>query len=654
LENLNADEQLQVFDDFLHRVIDTFVPTVTKHNNAHPPWSNDTTRLLVNQKKRAHQRLRKSPTPANIAAFKSARNAVVSGIRQARSAYERDIIVDAKRNPKVLFSYINRKKPCSAANCLKEADGTIILNDKDIATTFNQYFVSTMQPTSLPSPPPHNLVDEVNFNISDIEVALQSLKVDSSAGPDGLTPLFLKSCATTIATPLYLIFSTSVRTCTFPALWKEANITPIHKSGSMHDVKNYRPISLLSVFSKLLERFVHREIMTKCNDLNIFTKAQHGFLPRRSCLTNLLHTYNSLTEHIDNGLACDMVFLDLSKAFDSVSHVKLIEKLYALKFPTPLILWIHSYLYQRRQRVSLRGTCSDWIPVTSGVPQGSVLGPLLFNIFLSDLPHFSSFHCIFADDIKLYSPSFLSETLQQDLSLIENWVSVNSLNLNIDKCAVMHFGHNNPHLSYYLQNKVIYEKSSHSDLGLLVDVSLKFKQHADAAVAKALRKAHCVLKCFTKVDTHLFSILFKTFIRPVLEYASQISRPCYATALARLEKCQRRLTKWCTSIRNKPYDERLRLLNLPLIEKRFNRGDLILVYKILNNLVDVAPSDFFCPANTNTRGHSLRLVGTSTNLNIRHRFFTERVIPHWNKLPQDIVSAPTLNTFKARLDRFLP
>ena len=220
-------------------------------------------------------------------------------------------------------------------------------------------------------------------------------------------------------------------TCTFPSQWKDANVTPIHKSGSQHNINNYRPISLLSIASKILERFVHSTLLQECNNLAIFSDTQHGFLPGRSCLTNLLSTYNDLTTYVDGGIPCDLIFLDFSKAFDSVSHVNLINKLVSLNFSPSLVSWIQSYLYRRRQRICLRGSLSNWTAVTSGVPQGSALGPLLFNIYMSDLSNkISSNHTSYADDLKLFSPCFLSSSLQSDLDTIATWSAENDLYLN--------------------------------------------------------------------------------------------------------------------------------------------------------------------------------------------------------------------------------
>lgn len=652
-DGLHVDTQLETLENFLQDLIRTFIPMSKSIRNLNPPWFNKDIRLLVNRKKRAYGRLRKCPTPSNHFLYKAARNQAVSGLRNARQSYEDSLIIAAKTQPKALFAYINKNKKTHPASCLRKPDGTVLLYDTDIAQEFNSFFASTQKSSAISAPMPGN-PGIVQFNVAQVESALLALKEDTSCGPDGISPIFLKACAASLATPLFQIFQASVLSSTFPSRWKEANITPVHKSGSLHDVTNYRPISLLNITSKILERFIHSSLYSSCQHLGVDFSTQHGFIPGRSCQTNLIDTYNHLTALLDRGIPCDLVFFDFRKAFDSVSHTNLISKLTSLNFSKPLVAWISSYLFNRRQRVSLRGAVSNWQPVTSGVPQGSVLGPLLFNIYLSDLPkNLVSFNRSYADDLKLLSPSFLHRTLQDDIITVASWASKNCLELNPEKSVVMHFGFDNPFHSYVLSGRNIITTTSHLDLGIMVDTSLKFHTHVNYIITKVFKKAHFILKCFSRVNASLFSILYRTFLRPVMEYCSQISRPCYSSHLSRLETCQRRLTKWCRPIRHLPYNERLEKLNLTSVNHRLMRGDLILVYQILHNNLDVNICDHFCFAPPNPRCHEFRLRGTVSKGNVRHRFFNERVVQSWNSLPSQVVAAESINSFKNRLDRFL-
>ena len=651
LAGLDVDTQLNLLNSFLTNVIETFIPTVEVSLVSRSPWISQEVRSLVNKKKRAYRNLQSHPSPSNLSIYKDSRNKAVTGIRKAKHDFERDLVLRAKTQPKILYAYLNADKKTQPANSLKNSDGSITTDDLEIACKLNSHFSHLFTP--IPNHPiPSPCYGTVNFSQSDVEEALLGIKETTSSGPDGLPALFLKRCAKSLALPTYIIFHNSVHSCTFPTQWKDANITPIHKSGSPHNVNNYRPISLLSILSKILERFISKDVISQCHELGVLHETQHGFLPGRSCVTNLLCTYDQISSIVDAGIPCDIIFLDFSKAFDSIRHSTLIDKLKSFGFSNSCIAWIQSYLFDRRQRVQLRGNFSPWTTVSAGVPQGSVLGPLLFNIYMSDLPRILSvLNISYADDFKLFGPA-VDCSLQINLNQVFVWANCNSLILNPEKCAVLHLGHNNPKTLYYLGGNALQICTSHRDLGVIVDDKLKFDQHVDSVVNKATRKAHYILKKFIHLDTHLFALLYKTFIRPILEYSSQICRPYHSTQFSKLESCQRRLTKWCKSIRHLTYEERLQTLKLQSVRHRFDRGDAILTYQILTGLLDVRPF-FFTPHVTLTRGHSLKLQGSTSRLHNRHYFFTERVIKPWNNLSEFVISAPTLNSFKSRYDAWI-
>jgi hypothetical protein len=647
---VDLNVMVKTLQSFLQNVIKTFIPISKSQSRTGPAWITPEVHLLINRKKRAYFALRKFPTPANLAIFKEARRAASSAIKQAKHAYEKNLISRSKTDPKLLYAYLNADKKTQPANCLKTANN-VLTDDLSIAVELNSHFKTSFIDSALPSPPA--FTSEVQFTKQDITDIITSLKSNTSSGPDGIPPIFLKMCAPSLTDPLFLIFQESFQTNIFPSSWKDANITPVLKSGSPHAVVNYRPISLLSVLSKTLERLFLTKLLSECNDLNVFSNTQHGFMSKRSCTTNLLETYNYITHLVDGGVPCDLIFLDFSKAFDRVSHTILINKLHSLGFSQTTITWIHSYLYNRRQRVAIRGSFSPWSIITSGVPQGSVLGPVLFNIFVSDLSGtIAAQSNSYADDIKLFSPAITS-TLQPDLHKISQWANCNSLPLNPSKCLVMHFGLHNPHHTYYIDGSPIKVTTLHSDLGILVDPSLKFHQHVEHVISKVYKKAHYILKKFTKTDCDTFSKLYKIFLRPVFEYCSQIARPCYSSYLDKLERCQRKLTKWCRAIRKLPYSLRLSKLGLPTVRDRFQRGDAILTYQIVHQKLDLESVHFFLPFDGPTRGHAFRLRGVTCRLNIRHRFFTERAINIWNSLPNDVVTATSTTNFKIRYDHHL-
>ena len=238
--------------------------------------------------------------------------------------------------------------------------------------------------------------------------------------------------------------------------------------------------------------------------------------------------------------------------------------------------------------------------------------------------------------------------------MVYSWANRNGLKLNPDKCIVLHFGFNNPNFNYFIGGKTLPTNSTHRDLGIIVDNKLTFDQHVDSVINKATRTAHYILKKFIHLGTSYFSLLYKTFIRPILEYCSQICRPFHSTQFDKLELCQRRLTKWCNSIRHLSYEERLQRLKLTTLQERFNRGDLILTFQILKGLFNINSCDFFLFNLSRTRGHCLKIKGSTATLNnCRQHFFTERVVSLWNSLPEYVISASTLNSFKSRLDAWM-
>jgi hypothetical protein len=262
-----------------------------------------------------------------------------------------------------------------------------------------------------------------------------------------------------------------------PSAWKVANVTPLYKKGSKANPGNYRPISLTHVPCKIMESIITDNMMTMLADLN-FDKhhQQHGFLRRRSTLTNLLESLESWTQILDSGEGLDIIYLDYRKAFDTVAHQRLLLKLRRVGLPTGVCSWIESFLSERKMRVSVNGEFSNWISVVSGVPQGSVLGPLLFLLYVDDLPSLVSNELkMFADDTKLWtkiSNLLSSNTLQADLAKLEVWARDWLLKFNEDKCVVIHVGHSIP-TEYFLNGTRLKSVTEERDLGVLISNDLK-------------------------------------------------------------------------------------------------------------------------------------------------------------------------------------
>ena len=389
------------------------------------------------------------------------------------------------------------------------------------------------------------------------------------------------------------------------------------------------------------------------NDL--LSKDQHGFRPKRSCDTQLLDSIDSWSRLLEDKTEVEVIYLDFRKAFDSVPHKRLIGKLRCYGIGDRVLSWIESFLEDRMQQVSLYGNLSDLVPVRSGVPQGSVLGPLLFLLYVNDLPDAVTSNVrMFADDTKLFS-GISSEhdvrTLQADLNALVEWSRTWQLPFNENKCKVLHVGAAKDHHSFQMGSDRLTNTSVERDLGVQVDSILKFRQQASTAVFKASQVLAVIRRSFAFLDEFTLPLLFKSLVRPHLEFSSLVWGPFNRADQKAVERVQRRATRLVVSIRHLPYPERLKRLKLPSLYYRRRRMDMIHAYKMLHGHVDTDPSELLATnPERRTRGHTLKLRKPRATCRARLNSFSVRCINDWNGLPAEIVHSPSVNVFKNRLD----
>ena len=421
--------------------------------------------------------------------------------------------------------------------------------------------------------------------------------------------------------------------------------------GSRKSPSNYRPISLTSVTCKVFKSLLHDAIMDYLLANRLLSKEQHGFMPGRSCVTQLLTAMEGWTTVLQDGIPIDVVYLDFTKAFDSVPHKRLLVKLQAHGITGKLLNWIKIFLSGRRQLVVINSFQSHESSVISGVPQGSVLGPLLFLIYVNDLPRvISSPSLLFADDTKLFRLITDHDSFQQfqnDILTLERWSKLWQLNFNTKKSFIMHLGRNNPCYTYYIDNDPLQSVEEHKDLGVIMDSNLKFHTHTSAVASKANQVFGLIRKSFTNLNGHILPLLYKSLVRPHLEYATVVWGPTFITDLNILESVQRRATRYVQDISNLPYHDRLLHLNLPTLSYRRYRVDMIMTYNILHNNINLDPNEFYqLRSSSITRGHDYKLFKPHAQRLVRSNNFSVRVIDHWNNLPPNIVNAPSVNLFK--------
>jgi hypothetical protein len=457
--------------------------------------------------------------------------------------------------------------------------------------------------------------------------------------------------------PLLLIYSKSLQEGKVPKDWKRANVSAIFKKDSKELAGNYRPVSLTSNVCKVLESIIKDSIIKHLADNLLINDSQHGFVKGRSCLTNLLEFLEDVTNSLDKGKPVDVIYLDFQKAFDKVPHKRLLEKVKSLGIEGTVYNWIKDWLNDREQRVILGNAASDWVKVTSGVPQGSVLGPILFLIYINDIDDGIACKLLkFADDTKIYSEVGSSDDilkLQNDLIQMGKWSSDWLMLFNTGKCKVMHFGSNNVQTSYTINGQTLSTVTEEIDLGVLFQSNMKCDRHCANVVAKANRTLGMIKRCFSSKGKDIILSLYKSLIRPRLEYAVQAWNPYLRKDIDLLERVQRRATKMIVGMQGRSYVDRLKMLNLTTLETRRMRGDMIEVFKILKGFDMVEVGKFFTNNVGITRGHGLKLFKYGSRLDCRKHCFSHRVVDFWNSLPSDIVACNTIGKFKKDLDKFM-
>ena len=668
---LDDEDVNEIWDSIRNIITEHIQRFVPKHKKKRvkrtaPWWSRELTKE-VKMKHRIWKEYLHNKSEQYFKKYTAQRNKTTKKIREARRLYEHRLINNIKQEPKKLHQYIrDQQKVRPVIHSLEGSNGRTE-TDRETAEVLQTFFKSVfVEESDGPLPDfPEQIedslkIDDIDITRGDVKQGLENLDECKAAGPDEIPSIILKRCANELSAPLLHLFRKTLVTGSLPAEWKKATITPIFKKGLRHRPSNYRPVSLTSQVCKVMERIIRINIVSHLEMNELISKHQHGFTARRSCQSNLLEALEQWTAILDEGHGLDIVFLDYQKAFDSVPHRRLLKKLNNYGIKGKLLMWLKDFLSDRMQQVTVGNSCSEWGRVTSGVPQGSVLGPVLFLLYVNELPTLVRSHIkLFADDAKIYraltSPQD-AEILQADINALEKWSDEWLLKFNPQKCQVMHCGSANSNTKYVMKEGNGKERrlsvtSVEKDLGVYVTDNLKPTIHCQKASNKAMSALRRLKMTFDRLTIANFKILYITYIRPHLEHGIQAVGPYMSKDFKALEKVQRRATKMVSQIKHLSYEERLRKLKLPSIEKRILRGDLIETYKILTGKINLDPDQFFeLNRQERTRGHSMKLLKRRSRQISRLKFFANRVVTPWNELPQDVVSADSINAFKNRLD----
>ena len=614
---------------------------------------------------RVYRRTRKDE---DYAKYKEALNAATTEIRQSKRSYEQKLACNVKNDSKSFYAYVKSKQNIQdKVGPLEDSAGNIISQGFLMAEDLNGYFSSVFTKEDISSLP----VADAKFQgaKSDylgplvvtpelIAKKIKAMKDNKSPGVDGIPPTLLMETVEQISIPLARVFNLSLKEGVVPFEWKEANIIPLFKKGSRNKSENYRPVSLTSVICKLLERLIKDHMVEFLVKHKLLNSSQHGFLKARSCLTNMLCFLEEITKWIDVGSPVDIIYLDFQKAFDKVPHQRLLLKLKAHGIGDSITDWIEQWLTDRRQRVVVDGEVSNWKSVLSGVPQGSVLGPILFLIYINDLDDSITSNVLkFADDTKLFrkvNTDGDKQHLQNDLDRLVKWSEKWQMLFNFGKCKCLHTGHRNLNVNYKMGDTVLGTTVKEKDLGVTISADMKVSEQCGIAASKGNQILGLIRRNITYKGKKLIIPLYKAIVRPHLEYCIQAWRPYRKKDIDTLECIQRRATKMIPELRDLSYEERLKECGLTTLETRRLRGDQIEVFKILNGYENIDRNMFFSlKKDSRTRGHEVKLVKDQCRLDIRKHSFSQRTINEWNKLSTDCVTASSVNMFKNKVDTYL-
>ncbi len=680
--NLSPNESSDINDDWKRwkdlflGVAAEFIPLKTFKRRSSPPWIDSEVRRLLSKKDSCRKKAKLSSCANLWEKFRELRRAAKKLVNTKRRQYFEKLPSLLKSNSKKFWSVFKSTSkhsniPSKMTWTQQDSTSYTAENPVDIVNLLNRYFYSvfnhseTTDDHSVPVDPDNDTttittISDISLTEEEVCAVLKALDEVKATGPDKIPALLLKNCAVNISSSLCQLFNKSLSCGILPSEWKLANISPIPKQSPIYDVSNHRPISLLSLVSKVFERCIYNRLIEHVHG-QIY-ELQYGFRRGKSTTSQLLHVLHQILNALEQRNQVDIVYLDFAKAFDKVNHDLLLVKLQNFGIRGNLLRWFKNFLSGRFQRVTALGVTSEQLPVLSGVPQGSILGPLLFIIYVNDLPKSVSpdtTTAMFADDTKCHRPIKNSEdnkTLQSDLDNITNWCHVWKMDLNQTKCGVLHLTRSRePTITEYtVLDTPVNRSSRQRDLGISITSDLKWNTQVQDISSKANKMLGFVKRtAYAICNQSVRKALYLTLVRSQLAYGSQVWAPQTVNNIQTVEHVQRRATKFILSLpyqTNISYKERLQILDLIPLCYWHEYLDIVYIFKSLKNDSDSNISVKVSTRETRSTSNGTFLnVGKCRTVNYQNSYYI-RAAKVWNTLPSIIRdTTKSLTSFKTLL-----
>ena len=677
---LQVDWNSIFYENDINKIWQSFKNVITKSMDISIPYkkrqswqikSNPKIRSALRYTRRCNSDYKTFRTKETLLKFIHAKLYLQELIDKQTSIREKIIIKSLSDNPKYYWSYVNSKlnKKQNSQYTLKTGD-RIVDDPNEVSETLNEFFFKSFNSEGKDIPS-LNMESQSDIKISDVDINLANVRSvikylpnKCSEDHNGISYTVIKGGGEVLALQLTRLFCLSFKIGQLPRDWKKSVIIPIKKKVTTNTMESFRPINITSSICRVLERIIRNSLSMFLIENCLINRSQHGFLYSRSTTSALLSYTNDLTYALDKGMCTDSAYFDFSKAFDSVRHDYLIEKLLKVGISGNLIRWIIDYLTNRTQVVKINNSFSSEKQVMSGVIQGSVLGPTFFTIFINDVDDHIKHSTVlkYADDIRLYhscnsdskSQTEHSALFQLDIDALASWSSLWNLKFNPLKCCVLHFGRSNMKAQYKINNLDLIKKNQEKDLGIVISDKFKFDTHIDSIVKKANKQLGIITKIFKSKSPSIIIPLYKTFVRPHLEYNSTIWSPYTKKNIKKIEKVQKRMCNIIYGARSMSYSQKLKKSNLLSLQVRRIKDQIINVYKIKHNLMDLDFDEFFSKNKyEKTRGNAFRLTFQKSKSKIRHHFFSCSVVKHWNKLKSNEINVRSLKMFKRNVLNYL-